>query len=246
MTSQSQRSPASIRGSESEEHGGRLGPSYEKHQKSKGVRTREKILGAAGQRFARSGYSGVTLRDIADDAGITPAMIVRYFGSKRALFDEVAHVHNPQPPLGPEASIEARARRLIDFWQDPFIRNPAISLLRSLELDGGELFRAKLANRFVEPASEAIHGPDVDVRLNLAVGLLLGIGFFSFDTLFNPDQPPMSKEETERFVPYVTRLLDVCFKPPPEVPGQSVAATAPADCAVALHSASTTRDAARR
>jgi AcrR family transcriptional regulator len=43
-------------------------------------------LEAAGRRFTSSGYTGTSVRDIADDAGVNVALISRYFGSKEALF----------------------------------------------------------------------------------------------------------------------------------------------------------------
>lgn len=51
--------------------------------------TRAAILAAARSAFARAGYDGVGLREIAAAAGVTAMMIGRYFGSKDALFSEV-------------------------------------------------------------------------------------------------------------------------------------------------------------
>lgn len=51
--------------------------------------TRAAILAAARSAFARAGYDGVGLREIAAAAGVTAMMIGRYFGSKEALFSEV-------------------------------------------------------------------------------------------------------------------------------------------------------------
>ncbi|MFD5632054.1 MULTISPECIES: TetR/AcrR family transcriptional regulator [unclassified Streptomyces] len=48
--------------------------------------TRRLLLDAARHRFARDGYSGTTVRDIADDAGVNVALINRYFTSKEGLF----------------------------------------------------------------------------------------------------------------------------------------------------------------
>jgi AcrR family transcriptional regulator len=50
------------------------------------ARTRQLLLDAARQRFARDGYAATTLRDIADDAGVNVALISRYFESKEGLF----------------------------------------------------------------------------------------------------------------------------------------------------------------
>lgn len=49
--------------------------------------TRQLLLEAARQRFARDGYAATTVRDIASDAGVNVALINRYFTSKEGLFE---------------------------------------------------------------------------------------------------------------------------------------------------------------
>jgi AcrR family transcriptional regulator len=51
--------------------------------------TREAILTSARQAFAREGYDGAGVREIANRAGVTGMLINRYFGSKEHLFAEV-------------------------------------------------------------------------------------------------------------------------------------------------------------
>lgn len=51
--------------------------------------TREAILTSARKAFAKSGYDGAGLREIAAGAGVTAMMVNRYFGSKEQLFAEV-------------------------------------------------------------------------------------------------------------------------------------------------------------
>jgi len=48
--------------------------------------TRQRLLQSARYRFARDGYSGTTVREIASDAGVNVALINRYFTSKEGLF----------------------------------------------------------------------------------------------------------------------------------------------------------------
>jgi AcrR family transcriptional regulator len=52
--------------------------------------TRKAILASARRSFARAGYDGVGVREIAKGAGVTAMLINRYFGSKERLFAEVA------------------------------------------------------------------------------------------------------------------------------------------------------------
>jgi AcrR family transcriptional regulator len=213
MAIETRSSSPRIRGNQMGDRGDTNDVPNEDRRKRKGARTQQKILFTAGRHFARRGYSAVTLRDIAEDVGVTPAMIVRYFGSKQALFEAVAHVEPDILPVS-EMPIEELARMTIEYWQDPDLRTPAIALLRSLELDGGELFRSELRHRVVGPLSDHISGEDADVRLRLATGLVTGFGLFGLGTLLDPDQAPLPDDEIKRFLPYLTRLLAVCLEPP--------------------------------
>ena len=49
-------------------------------------RTREAILGAARRSFGEHGYDGATIRGIATDAGVNPALIHHFYGTKEGLF----------------------------------------------------------------------------------------------------------------------------------------------------------------
>ncbi|MGA8547410.1 MAG: TetR family transcriptional regulator [Mycobacterium sp.] len=52
--------------------------------------TKAAILAAARERFGTSGFQAATIRGIAADAGIDPAMVMRYFGNKDKLFAAAA------------------------------------------------------------------------------------------------------------------------------------------------------------
>lgn len=51
--------------------------------------TRTRILGAAESEFARKGYDGARLRDVADSAGVHHALLHHYYGDKEGLFRAV-------------------------------------------------------------------------------------------------------------------------------------------------------------
>jgi len=61
--------------------------------------TRAAILAAARERFAADGYEGATIRAIAAGAGIDPALVMRYYGSKEKLFAAAAHFDLRLPDL---------------------------------------------------------------------------------------------------------------------------------------------------
>ena len=50
---------------------------------------KEKILDAAEIAFAEGGYTGISVRDIAERAGVNQGLIRYYFDTKEQLFDEV-------------------------------------------------------------------------------------------------------------------------------------------------------------
>ena len=50
--------------------------------------TRTRIVEAAADTFAGSGYAKAGLREIGERAGVAPSLISRYFGTKSALFEE--------------------------------------------------------------------------------------------------------------------------------------------------------------
>jgi AcrR family transcriptional regulator len=51
------------------------------------VRTRARILAAAAETFTTMGYTRAGLRDIAERAEVASSLLVRYFGTKPALFE---------------------------------------------------------------------------------------------------------------------------------------------------------------
>ena len=53
------------------------------------VETRDTILDAAEDLFSKHGFYGVTIREVAGEAGVDTALVHYYFGGKRALFDAV-------------------------------------------------------------------------------------------------------------------------------------------------------------
>lgn len=53
------------------------------------VEARDAILDAAEDLFSKHGFYGVTIREVAGEAGVDTALVHYYFGAKRGLFDAV-------------------------------------------------------------------------------------------------------------------------------------------------------------
>jgi AcrR family transcriptional regulator len=102
----------------------------------------EDILTAARGLFARHGYQGTTVRAIASEAGVTPAMIHHFFGGKRQVF--LAAVHMPIDPAeiftalldGPREEFPQRfVHTFIADWSNPATGPALSSVLRSAMTD---------------------------------------------------------------------------------------------------------------
>ena len=84
--------------------------------------TRDRILQAARLIFGRDGYDHATIRGIAAEANINPAMVMRYYRNKETLFAAVtnfkmnmsAYADVPKSRLG-----EALVRRILENWESP-------------------------------------------------------------------------------------------------------------------------------
>lgn len=90
--------------------------------------SRRRILDAAELAFARRGFDGARLRDIAQQAGVHHALVHHYYSDKRGLFRAVlrrglgsmAGLGLTQPDLrqGLEHAVESVIGRLFDFLSD--------------------------------------------------------------------------------------------------------------------------------
>jgi AcrR family transcriptional regulator len=82
--------------------------------------TKAVILAAARERFAADGYERATIRAIAADAAIDPAMVMRYFGNKEKLFAAAADFDLQLPTLSsvPLDQIgEVLAAHFLERWE---------------------------------------------------------------------------------------------------------------------------------
>jgi len=62
---------------------------------TKGEKTRATIIDAAHKVFLQKGFSGTSMRDIADAAGIALGGLYNYFDSKEKIFGAVLDAHHP-------------------------------------------------------------------------------------------------------------------------------------------------------
>lgn len=146
--------------------------------------TKEAILDAARAQFIEAGYENVSLRAIADAAGVDPAMINYFFGSKRELFGEAmsltvnfAEVLRQLLAEGTEDLSERVLRRMLAIWDDPDSGGPLLALLRSATAEErpGALLGSFLDQEVVPAIAEHLEGSDKERRAGLVASQLVGL-----------------------------------------------------------------------
>jgi len=146
----------------------------------KSERTRAAILKAAQELFAEFGYARTTVRDIAARAAIDPAMVMRYFGSKDALFARATAIDLKLPDLtqtAPAQFGDTLIRHFLDIWEGLSSTGILTILLRTSASD--EDVAAKMRNVFagqVLPMLARVADPaEVATRAGLIATQLLGL-----------------------------------------------------------------------
>lgn len=164
--------------------------------------TREKILVAAGRCFARRGYPYVTLGEIASAAGVTAALVNRYFGSKQHLFEMVVRRRegwNVPAEVAESNDPAVIAGTIVDLWRDIDAGAPGLALVRSVDLDKGALLREELTDRLHARWRPVVpEGPDAEARVRIMVGIVMGVGLFGMEALLGDDIDTLDDELAAR------------------------------------------------
>jgi AcrR family transcriptional regulator len=147
--------------------------------------SRRALLSAAGELFHARGYEGATVRDIGERAGVDPALIARYFGSKEGLYLAVLAEDDPHPERLDPQEFVAEALRHWDLRG----HSPVSRALGALELSDEvrEQVRAIVQERIVRKI--ALEGDDAALRTEILVALVLGISL----TRANGTLPELSR-----------------------------------------------------
>lgn len=153
-------------------------------RRAAGGDTRAAILDAGRTRFAETGYTATTLRAIAGDAGVDPALILHHFGSKEALFQQAM-----QFPIDPSAiaaliensDTDELGMRLtlyfLGLWENETSRASLLTMLRSaLTHDAAaEMLRGFITEALIGRVAASLDVPDAELRATLVGSHLVGL-----------------------------------------------------------------------
>jgi AcrR family transcriptional regulator len=142
--------------------------------------TRAAILAAAKVHFAKSGYDGAFLRDIAADAGADAALINRYFGGKEGLFaaalkDSIAPdaiSHWDRATFGREV-----AKMMAGHAHQHVERTHAFEFLlqAATNPNTASLLNLAVQERFMGPIRDWIGGENVEARARVLASVFIGL-----------------------------------------------------------------------
>jgi AcrR family transcriptional regulator len=173
--------------------------------------TKEALLSSAQALFGEKGFEATTTRDIGDRAGVDPALIARYYGSKADLYIAavIAEAQTDQPEIeqmtdAADALISRTDRHGLGPVTQALIRSDTTEEIRHAA-------RAHLTRRIVTPLNTDMTRRGLDrarLRAEIATSALLGINLGRALGWF-PDLQNVPKDE---LVELITDLLD--HRPP--------------------------------
>lgn len=184
--------------------------------------TRAAILESARHEFAANGYDSTTIRAIAADAGVDPALVHHFYGSKERLF--AAAMQLPFVPsevitaaladgAPPGVSVgEHMARSALTLWEAPGVRESFQGLLRSATTSeqAASMLREFLTEAILGPVASVAGQTDPDgasFRASLVVTQMLGLAIARYVLKFGPVATASHDELVAAIGPVIDRYL---------------------------------------
>jgi AcrR family transcriptional regulator len=141
--------------------------------------TKAAILRAARHLLARHAQADITLRAVAERAGVSPPLILKYFGNKDALFARVMSFDQDADALldAPLDGLGSHMVRHLLTGQTERGADPVLRIVFApFQGDRGDVMRANFRTQVSDRLAGRLTGPDPGLRAELAVATLLGLG----------------------------------------------------------------------
>jgi AcrR family transcriptional regulator len=178
--------------------------------------TRERILASARELFARNGIDKTSIRSIGGAAGVDPALVHHYFGTKQQLFAAAIHIPiDPMKVIGPmrETPVEELGLKLpsllLPLW-DSEMGSGLIATLRSL-LAGHDV---SLVRSFLQEVVSVEVGSRVDdppgsgrIRVQFVASQLVGVVMARYILELDPFKSLPVEQIAETIAPNLQRYL---------------------------------------
>lgn len=180
---------------------------------------RQQILDTASRQFAQHGFDGATIRSIAAGAGVDPALVHHYFGTKERLF--AAAVRFPVDPAVAlpallAAGVDGLGERLVRFfvnvWDQAGEQSPFFAVIRGAfsHEQSADLLRAFIVREVLGRVAAAIDAPgDTEpmLRASLVGSQLVGLGMLRYLLRLEPLASAPVDSVVAAIAPTVQRYL---------------------------------------
>ena len=178
--------------------------------------TRERILTSARELFARNGIDKTSIRAIAADADVDPALVHHYYGTKTELFAAAIHIPiDPMQIIGPLQQIPVEEighklpRLLLPLW-DSEMGKGFIATLRSI-LAGNDpsLVRSFLQEVIAKEVGSRVDNPPGSgpVRVQFVASQLVGVVMARYILELDPFKSLPVEQIAETIGPNLQRYL---------------------------------------
>jgi AcrR family transcriptional regulator len=177
--------------------------------------TRERILAAARSDFSKAGYEGATIRGIAAQAKVDPALVLHYFDSKDGIFR--AAVQFPVDPAnfipklvapGLDGLGERLVRFFVETWDSP-AGSPLLGLIRSVvgNEDAAALLRDFVSREVLGRIARALELDQPQLRASLVASQLIGLAMLRYVIKVEPVASASTDEVVGWLGPTLQRYL---------------------------------------
>lgn len=177
--------------------------------------TREAIADAARRLFAEKGYDGTTIRAVAYDAGVNPALVHHFFGSKEQVFVAALNIPvNPEQLVavmvdGPrEHAGERIVRFMLELWREPASKEAFLALIRSVTANEQV---AAMMRQFLGAAvlAKVADGLGVSpLRMTAVAGQMMGLAMLRYVVAVEPVASADEEQIVELIAPVIQQYVD--------------------------------------
>lgn len=175
--------------------------------------TRRAIIEAARAKFAERGFEGATIRVIAQEAKVDPALIHHFFRNKEGVFSAaIGELLAPDillPPVltfGLDGLGERLVRMFLGVWEsNEDTRQALIATIRSAvsNSDAANLLRTYIISEFASRIASLIEREDAELRASLVGSQLVGLIMLRYVS----NVEPLASMDPEDVVDYVAPTL---------------------------------------
>lgn len=165
--------------------------------------TRARLLAVAKRVFSRRGYSESGIRDIAGELGLSSTILLRYFGSKAALFEAALRDGMSSEPVYPPR--DQFGAFISQRLADPAMHmNPhAMIVLATAHEEAREIATRVLHEHAVAPLARWLGPPDAEARARQIFALCAGFVLYTFQLIPGGDH----EQNTARMVEWLARSV---------------------------------------